>query len=99
MVGSDTDKKFLADTKPEEAFWFCNGSVAMNVYQFADTIEHSGEDVFLYHTANNHDFAQWIKDVLGDEVFFYQINKECDKNVFLNKLRARIAEVENRFDE
>lgn len=92
------DRRFLADTKPEEAFWFCNGSIANNIYQLMDIIQHTDEGVYAHHTTGRNDFTRWIQDVLGDDIFVHQIVPEDSKELFLQKLASRIKEIEERID-
>jgi len=89
--------KTLNDVQPEKSFWFCNGTRALNLYQLVDTIEHTNDDIFRYHVREKkNDFAQWILDVLEDEVLYHQVVAERDKQWFIQKIRHRIHELEER---
>lgn len=86
----------LSDVPPEKGFWFCNGSRAMNLYQLVDTIEHTNDGVFAYHVSNGrNDFAAWIKDVIEDERLVRLVEHEGEKRWFVEKVRARIKELED----
>jgi hypothetical protein len=69
----------------------------MNIYQFVDTIEHTNEGVFTYHVAGDkNDFAGWIRDVLNDEVLYYQIVHEKERYWFVQKVHHRIKDLEEQ---
>jgi len=89
--------KTLNDVPPDKAFWFCNGTCAPNIYQFVDTLEHNGDDVFMYHiTGEKNDFANWIMSVLEDEVLYHSIKNEREKHWFVQKVRKRIKDIEEQ---
>ena len=89
--------KTLNDVPAAQAFWFCNGTRAMNLYQLVDTIEHTSDDVFRYHVhATKNDFATWILDVLEDEVLYNLIKNEQERRWFVEKVRHRIKELEEQ---
>ncbi len=89
-------KKALADV-PESrlAFWFTNGTIAKNLYEFVSAIESCDAGVFTYHANNEkNDFYNWILNVLGDEVLAKRVKKEYDQKSFAKKIRRRIRELE-----
>ena len=89
-------KKILADVpEPQLAFWFTNGVIAKNVYEFVSTIENCDKGVFEYHiNSEKNDFYNWILEVLGDEILAKRIKKEFDQKRFAKKIRRRIKELE-----
>ncbi len=92
--------KTLNDVPGDKAFWFCNSTRALNLYQLVDTIEHTNDDVFQYHVGENrNDFAQWILDVLEDEVLYNSIKDERDKHWLVQKIRKRIKELEEQMNK
>ena len=77
------------------AFWFCNGTIAKNVYEFVSTIENCDKGVFEYHVnSEKNDFYNWILNVLGDDVLAKRVKKELDQKKFAKKIRRRIKELE-----
>lgn len=87
----------LLDVPPDKAFWFCNSSRAMNIYQLLDIIKHTGDDIFLYHVAGEgrNDFAAWVLDVIEDKKLYYLLKDEKDKYWFTRKVEHRIKELES----
>ncbi len=93
-------RKTLQDVPGEKAFWFCNGTRAMNLYQLIDTIEHTNDGVFTYHCSDRskNDFAAWILEVLEDEALFSLVRYESSKRWFVRKVREHLEETERRAD-
>ncbi len=89
--------KTLNDVPGDKAFWFCNGTRALNLYQFVDTVEHTADDIFEYHChGSRNDLAAWILDVLEDDVLFGLVRHETSKYWFCQKVRHRIKELEEQ---
>lgn len=88
--------KALADVPGSNlAFWFCNGTIAKNVYEFVSTIENCDKGVFEYHVnSEKNDFYNWILNVLGDDILAKRVKKELDQKKFAKKIRRRIKELE-----
>lgn len=93
---TDPDK-FLSDVRPEWVFWFCNGTVARNIYELVSTIELLDEDSFKYHVNTDkmkNDFAKWISEVLGDKKLAKNLDGVLEKRKYANKIRKRIKKLE-----
>jgi NAD+--asparagine ADP-ribosyltransferase len=92
----DNPKKVLSDVpEPQMAFWFNNGVIAKNIYEFVSAIESCDKAVFDYHSnSEKNDFYNWILGVLGDDVLAKRIKKELDQKKFAKKIRRRIKELE-----
>ena len=88
--------RILSDVPdPKLAFWFTNGTIAMNIYELVSAIEVCDKKVFEYHVnQEKNDFYKWILDVLGDYVLARRIKKEFDQKKFAKKIRRRIRELE-----
>jgi len=89
-------RKALADVSGSNlGFWFCNGIIAKNVYEFVSTIESCDKGVFEYHVnSEKNDFYNWILNVLGDDILAKRVRKETDQKKFAKKIRRRIKELE-----
>jgi hypothetical protein len=88
--------KVLADVPGSNlTFWFNNGTIAKNIYEFVSTIESCDKGVFEYHVnSEKNDFYNWILNVLGDEILAKRVKKEMDQKKFAKKIRRRIKELE-----
>jgi len=91
--------KVLSDIeKPEDAFWFCNGMVARNIYELITGIEGLTDVQFVYHvnTDNNkNDFAKWVKDTLRYPELADLLYKSKKKDEHLDILRRTVNELED----
>jgi hypothetical protein len=59
--------KILKKVKPEFCFILVDGKKITNLPQLALEIETMNDDVFFHHVgAENNDFANWIKEVIGE---------------------------------
>lgn len=89
-------RRVLGDV-PEShmAFWFTNGTIAKNIYEFLSAIQSCDSGVFTYHVNDEkNDFYNWILDVIGDEVLAKRVKKEKDQKKFAQKIKRRIKELE-----
>lgn len=92
-----TYSKSLDDVPGEKAFWFCNGTRALNLYQLVDTVEHTSDEVFDYHVSGaKNDFAVWVRDVLEDQQLYDLIWHERSKYWFVQKVRRHLKEREEQ---
>jgi hypothetical protein len=89
-------EKILSDCPPEKAFFFNNGITCRNLFDLADQIAKMEDKLFVYHVNKDHgknDFADWIKQVLGDEVLFEKLQGILDKKKYVDVIRERIKEL------
>jgi len=92
-LGSEQAKKFLSSIADQgKCFWLKSGQVLKNIEELLNAIENAPEDIFRHHvTADHNDFANWIKDVIGDNALANAIKKAKTKDETAKKLRDRIA--------
>ena len=89
-------KRVLSDV-PEHhmAFWFNNGRITKNIYEFLSAVESCTKEVFQYHVnSEKNDFARWVFDILGDDVLSKRLTGELDQKKAALKIRKRIKELE-----
>jgi hypothetical protein len=95
-TAAKASKTILADCNPEVSFWVCNGTVLRNIYELASNLEKMPEDAFSYHVNNEkNDFANWIRDILGDKELADMLSKTRDQKKYLETIRKRIKSVES----
>ena len=57
----------LVVAAPEQAFWVNSGSTLHSLLELADELAAIENEVFSHHvTADRHDFADWVEQVLAD---------------------------------
>ena len=93
MLDSEQARKFLSSiTDQGKCFWLKSGQVLKNVEELLNAIENAPEDVFKHHVAADHnDFANWIKDVIGDKALANSINRIKTRKGTIEALRKRIT--------
>jgi hypothetical protein len=89
-------QKTLSDVpEPQLAFWFNNGTVTKNIYEFANALESCDDGTFKHHVADGKsDFCNWISAVLGDEELASKLKQETSKKKYALRVKKRIAELE-----
>jgi len=91
-------KRILGDVpEPHMAFWFNNGVIAKNIYEFVSAIESCSKEVFQYHAnSEKNDFYRWVLDVLGDDILAKRIKCDSDQKKVAQRIRRRIKELEKK---
>jgi len=87
----------LSDCKPDFSFWMCNGNIERNLYELLSAIKTSDDWIFKYHVNsdnNKNDFANWIRDVLGDKILADRLKNVLDKNRYVKIIERRIKQLE-----
>jgi len=89
--------KILSDVeKPEEAFRFCNGMLARNIYELITGIEALTDAQFANHVnKEKNDFAKWVMDVLKYAELADALSKSKNKQEHLDILRKAVNELED----
>lgn len=68
------NKSLFIEISPEKYFVLCNGRTIKDYKELAALLETIEDDVFYYHvTSERNDFANWIRDVFGEEDLAEQI--------------------------
>jgi hypothetical protein len=90
--------RILADCPPEKSFWVSNGVTCRNIFDLAENIAKANDYVFSYHVNKDHkknDFADWIRQVLGDDVLAERLHAIKDKDLYVEVIRERIKELKS----
>lgn len=60
-------KKELVYADNKKSFWVTDGQVLNSLVSLRDALERMEKEVYSYHVGEAHnDFANWVKEVLGD---------------------------------
>ncbi len=85
-------KKVLVNTEPEKCFWVCNGQILKNLKELSESLEKMSDEVFKYHaTKERNDFANWVKDVFGEEKLALDLKKAKTAKTAAKKIKAEIG--------
>ena len=91
-------EKALADCPHNQSFWTSNGVVCRNIYELVSDLLSMNDDTFRYHLDRNsrkNDFANWIRNVLGDKVLAERLHAITDRNLYTDVIKERIKELES----
>jgi hypothetical protein len=84
--------RVLADTPHDKCFLCHDGCVAQNLHQLADCLSHISTDSFRHHANDSrNDFANWVRDVFGDDKLAKDLAKAGDRKEAAEIVRNRIA--------
>lgn len=77
--------KYKRNVKTEHKFWVSDGRELNNLLELAQTIRHMRDETFNHHVNDNkNDFANWIRDCMGEEQLANDLSKY--KTKFSNEL-------------
>lgn len=91
-------EKVLSDCPPDNGFWTCNSVFCRNIFELVSTIQAMSEYCFRYHVNDDkkkNDFANWIRNVLGDWVLAERLHAIREKDRYVDVIRERIKELES----
>ena len=84
--------KVLADAMDDKRFFCHDGCVAKNLYQLADCLSRITEESFTHHANEaKNDFANWIRDVLGDSKLASDLARVSDQVEAAGVVKERIS--------
>ena len=87
----------LADAPDDKRFFCHDGCVSQNLYQLADCLSHISADSFRHHVNDTrNDFANWVRDVLGDDKLAKDLAKAGNHKEAAELVRSRIAWLKNK---
>jgi hypothetical protein len=88
----DCALRLLADVRhPDHRFRMINGLELRNMCDLADALEVVDEGTFSFHVNDvRNDFAEWVKDVLGDHALADKLSTLSSKEDFAVATRTRV---------
>ncbi len=82
----------FADVPEDRYFIVSDGSVIKNIYQLRTALEKMNQGTFAYHiNPDKNDFANWIRDVIGDEKLARELFSSHSKDTIIRLLEKAIA--------
>ena len=87
----------LADAPDDKRFFCHDGCAPRNLYQLADCLSHISADSFRHHVnETRNDFANWVRDVFGDDKLEKDLAKAGGLKEAAEIVRSRIAWLKNK---
>ena len=87
-------KEFLREVEEGKEFFCKDGRVIKSLEELAKVIKELHPEVFMHHVnEEKNDFANWIRDVIGDHVLANRLKRVKKQSTMDKIISARIAEL------
>jgi len=91
MKKTKEKKLSIVNAKDELCFWVNNGPILKNIRDLKNALDKMSGETFKYHVnKEKNDFADWVKDVLGDKMLASKLAK-------IKTAKTMLKTVEKRF--
>ena len=91
-VTKSTVEKLLGDVPQDKRFLCQDGRVIKNLHELEIALKDMGEETFRNHANEaKNDFANWVKDVVGDEKLSSDLLKSATRLKSAKKVADRIT--------
>jgi hypothetical protein len=82
----------LANVPEDKRFWCSDGRVFKNVSELQSALNDITAETFRHHSSQGEsDFANWVRDVIGDEKLARDLSKCSNAAQAARSVRERIA--------
>ncbi len=82
----------LADVPEDKRFWCADGRVLKNLTELESALNDITTETFQHHSnEEKSDFANWVRDVIGDTKLARDLSKGSDAAQASGNIRERIA--------
>ena len=87
----------LADVPPEKAFYCHEHGYFRNLQELLSGLENIPDDIYRYHAGpENNDFANWIRDVIGDTKLAKDMIKAPGRDAAIKAVAGRVRYLSTR---
>ena len=94
MVPKDSARLWLSDAPPDKVFRCRDGRELKNLQELSVALRTMSTDTFDHHvTAEKNDFANWVKDVIGDEALADDLRQAGDRTTVTRRLEDRLGQL------
>ena len=91
------DQNWLSDVASENCFWVNNGPIVSNIEHLGKEIRTMDRQTFAHHfNAEKNDFANWVKEVIGDKQLAKQLAKAKGKGDLAKLISKRVSEIKSK---
>jgi hypothetical protein len=92
MVTKTIARERLADVPCEKLFWCSDGRVLKNLSELEMALKQMNEETFRYHSnETKSDFANWVRDVIGDDKLSRDLEKSKTKAQAVKAITDRVV--------
>ncbi|MBI4286771.1 MAG: hypothetical protein HY670_12860 [Chloroflexi bacterium] len=87
----------LGDVPPGKVFWVHGGRTIKNLAELKTALGGMSDDTYVYHAnETKNDFANWVKDVLGDDKLAHDLQKSPTPGRAAARVSERIAWLQSK---
>jgi len=91
-LNAEQAKSFLRQIDQEKGFWVNNGAVLTTLEEFSKELKSMESEKFSYHVnTEKNDFANWINDIIGDQVLAKNISKIKTQKTLAKTVGERVS--------
>lgn len=84
-------QNFKESVPKDKSFYFCNGKSARSLVEFLNILESLTTEEFKHHVnKERHDFANWIRNAVGNKKIADHIEKTENKEKMVKKLKNKL---------
>ena len=81
----------LSNVSQEKQFWCHDGRYLKNLQELEAALEQMTEETFRYHSNEaKGDFSNWVRDVIGDEKLFRDLQKSTTRAQAAKSVAERV---------
>jgi hypothetical protein len=91
-ITKEIAQKKLGDVAEEKRFWCIDGRYLKNLEELKVALEEMSDETLNHHLSGaKNDFANWVKDVIGDEKLARDLRKSTNRTQAAKAVSQRIA--------
>ena len=83
--------KLLATVPEEHVFWCRDGHVFRDMSELGESLVSMSDETFAFHVnTEKNDFANWVRDIIGDEKLTRELTKSQNRTQAAQKVAERV---------
>jgi hypothetical protein len=87
-----TRSKPLTKVPVEFVFWCHDGCIFSDLNELAEGLKTMSDETFIYHSnLEKHDFANWVRDIIGDEELANELAGASNRLEAVTYITARVS--------
>jgi hypothetical protein len=93
-------RKYLNSVPEDKVFWSHDGAVLHNMAELSQALNGISNETFAYHVnPEKNDFANWVKDVIGDGVLATHLFRSLDRESAAKQVSERLKVLQRKLPE
>ena len=89
----------LADVSDDKRFWCADGKALKNMSELRSALNDMSAETFAHHSSEGrNDFANWVRDVIGDKILASDLGKLLNRTEAAERVANRVAFLSSKLD-